>query len=432
MQCCEELWSYCLIHKHGFQAISRDTNVQDTRFGLHIEETLDFENWWTWLNFKDLPQKQIPCESVLLKDNAATKEFFECEQAKIESPAEQRQDIIVLENILSNQTENSTGRNLLSQSSETRKDREKVTLNLRNDEWFKKDWKTSNLSQCSDFDGDEKENATCDKVDQYFSQFNDILLGKVDEKPSENFNSSNLENTEILPSSDIEMASSRSPIKNSTCYQSAVEDSCQECMKCTQEKVFSITSNKNKKNDPRREKTTEYHYLLERKAIRMMRRYYKDTFEDYADKHKYKYKQNMKRMHRSAVDQYIVEYIDEEFKHFPKTKDYMGNQKIWVALETIILCDRYKKHEPLTEGLDFDEIRQLLNKYSTKLLKQFLENSIHCFLFIHYYNKSSMEDAHAQKHVSKQKLAGQMTKIYDMCRNNFPSYVPSGVSCEVW
>lgn len=178
----------------------------------------------------------------------------------------------------------------------------------------------------------------------------------------------------------------------------------------------------------KKHKTTEYFYLLERKALRMMRRYYKESFESYASK--YKYKQNLKRLERPQVDEYFREYVEVEFARNKATMTFIGKEQLVVALETIILCDRYNKNEKVTEGLDFDEIRNLLNKYNSKNLKEFFQNIAHSFLFSHYYRLSSEVDVKAQHHVDQEKLGKQMENLFKKSLKPLPDSIRSSVTQE--
>jgi hypothetical protein len=340
---------------------------------------------------------------------------------------------LVLEQILSHHTELSKSNDFLNiQNYIPAGDYDKEILDADDKEWFKKDWKIVSFHQ-TPLSEEAKDNAFSSdaKIEEYFSKFNDVLLGKAEiPDASENFKLWWInECPQSSPSvTEIESSSTRSPVKQTTSNQSMHEEEYTESSKVTQNKVFSIrTSTRHNSN---REKTTEYFYLLERKAIRMMRRYYKDAFELYANR--YKYKQNMKNLPRHIVDKYFLEYVQEEFKAFPQILDHLGLENLWVSLETIILCDRYKKSEPLTKGLRFEEIRLLLNKYSSKLLKKFLENKIHSFLFVHYYKMRSIKDAKEQNHVDGEKLVNQMAKIYNIWRNNLPCYISNAVACEVY
>ena len=176
----------------------------------------------------------------------------------------------------------------------------------------------------------------------------------------------------------------------------------------------------------KKHKTTEYYYLLERKALRMMRRYFKDAFESYANK--YKYKQNLKKLERSVVDEYYREYVDVEFANNQDTLLEIGKEQLVSALETIILCDRYNKKEKVIEGLDFDEIRNLLNKYNTKNLKEFFKNTAHAFLFAHYFRMSSQNDVEKQGHVDEEKLGKQMESLFKKSTAALPESIKDTVT----
>lgn len=185
-----------------------------------------------------------------------------------------------------------------------------------------------------------------------------------------------------------------------------------------------ISESKDRKR--KKHKTTEYYYLLERKALRMMRRYYKEAFETYASK--YKYKQNLKKLERAVVDQYFSEYVQVEFSRNQSTLYSIGSDDIALALETIILCDRYNKNEKVTEGLDFDEIRNLLNKYNSKNLKDFFKNTAHAFLYSHYYRLSSKDDVKAQSHVDQEKLYKQMESLFKKSLKALPESIKDTVT----
>lgn len=171
----------------------------------------------------------------------------------------------------------------------------------------------------------------------------------------------------------------------------------------------------------KKHKTTEYFYLLERKAIRMMRRYYKESFEEFAKK--YKYKQNLKRLDRPTVDKYFRDYVKIEFAANKESLDVIGSEQMIVSLETIILCDRYNKNERITDGLNFDEIRNLLNKYNSKNLKDFFANISHAFLFSHYFKLNSKKDVLDQKHVDEEKLNKQMESLFKKSIASLPDSI---------
>ena len=59
--------------------------------------------------------------------------------------------------------------------------------------------------------------------------------------------------------------------------------------------------------ESRSKKTTEFKYLLERKALRIMRRYYKESFEKM-----YKYKQKMREMTEGELETMIGSFAKQE------------------------------------------------------------------------------------------------------------------------
>lgn len=203
--------------------------------------------------------------------------------------------------------------------------------------------------------------------------------------------------------------------------QKMQEDLYDEKKEDTIDDFANCSSTKRKKH-----KTTEYFYLLERKALRMMRRYYKEAFENYASQ--YKYKQNLKRISRTLADQYFREYVDIEFERNKDTLKSIGKENMVTALQTIILCDRYNKNELVTEGLDFDQIRNLLNKYNSKNLKDFFKNIAHAFLFSHYHRLRSDVDVQDQGHVDQEKLGKQMESLFVKSLNALPDSIKATVT----
>lgn len=207
-------------------------------------------------------------------------------------------------------------------------------------------------------------------------------------------------------------------IKQATKVKAAHEESTQE------KAIDDVSESQDRKR--KKHKTTEYYYLLERKAIRMMRRYYKEAFESYASK--YKYKQNLKRLEKHLADKYFYEYVEVEFQRNQDTLNHIGRDEMVLALETIILCDRYNKNEKVTEGLDFVQIRNLLNKYNAKNLKEFFKNICHAFLFSHYYRLSSQDDVKTQGHVDQEKLAKQMESLFMKSQMALPEAIQATVA----
>ena len=105
-------------------------------------------------------------------------------------------------------------------------------------------------------------------------------------------------------------------------------------------------------------KYTEYKYLLERKSIRLMRKFYKDRFDKFSIK--FKFKQRVRFMSLQEMDQVTHLFVQHEFPSFLSNMSIEQLVVLYTALKSIILCDRHKKNEPVIEGLDFKVIRSIL------------------------------------------------------------------------
>lgn len=258
------------------------------------------------------------------------------------------------------------------------------------------------------------------RAEEYFKNFDNFLFcNDIKLEPAKDYESE--QDSIKLTKKNSHSTDIQSPIKQWCSIESTIHEQISE-------KVFQVkpTTRKSHKN---KDKTTEYHYLLERKAIRMMRRYYKETFETYANQ--YKFKQKMKSITSKLSSKYFLEYVELEFKDYPNTMKYLQPDYISEKIQELILWDRYKKGEDLTKGLYFDEIRQLLTKFNHKFMAQFLKNEVHSLLFVHYFKMKSMYDAEMQNHVDQEKLAKQMEKMYGVCRKNLSNMLPTGLLWEV-
>jgi len=134
--------------------------------------------------------------------------------------------------------------------------------------------------------------------------------------------------------------------------------------------------------ESRSKKTTEFKYLLERKALRIMRRYYKESFEKM-----YKYKQRMREMTEVELENMISSFAKQELVSLESPLSPGLLNQVYHSLKIIILCDRYNKGEYVLKNLDFTLIRNVLNRYNTKNLTAFLSIAANSFLFIHFYNQ---------------------------------------------
>ena len=101
-----------------------------------------------------------------------------------------------------------------------------------------------------------------------------------------------------------------------------------------------LTQNKENKIE-RKHKTTEFQYLLERKAFRMMKKYYKDQFEEFASK--YKFKRRVKTLDRETSKGYFKEFVQLKLKNVVDIFESLDIDNLVASLESIVLCDRYNK-----------------------------------------------------------------------------------------
>mmetsp|Transcript_7481 Transcript_7481/g.8499 ORF Transcript_7481/g.8499 Transcript_7481/m.8499 type:complete len:212 (+) Transcript_7481:602-1237(+) len=167
-----------------------------------------------------------------------------------------------------------------------------------------------------------------------------------------------------------------------------------------------------------RKKTTEFNHLLERKTFRMLRKYFKTSFEKFAEI--YQYKKRIRVMPVAELDILIVEYIRKEFDFLAGL--FAGNElsQIVMCLKRVILSDRYNKCEMATFNIDFTSTRKLFNKYSHKAFNEWIGIPTNSILLVHFYLKHGKDQSFLQKDVNKEKLLAQMQVLV---RNAF-SYLP--------
>jgi hypothetical protein len=166
-------------------------------------------------------------------------------------------------------------------------------------------------------------------------------------------------------------------------------------------------------------KTTEFAYLLERKSFRMMRKYYKETFEFQVEDPDYKKK--LPHMSAEELNAHVSKYLTKELGNalnmlsdsdFSRTRD---------GLKTIILCDRYKKKEKISEGLSFVSFRNVLHKYNTRNLIEFLSDASFSLLFTHFFLKNGKQATQEQNEVNGDKLIGRMRHLMKEASGYLPS-----------
>lgn len=125
-------------------------------------------------------------------------------------------------------------------------------------------------------------------------------------------------------------------------------------------------------------------------------------------------------MSQETFSDLMKTYITKEFYEFKNCNVmFEGLQN---ALTKLILCDRYNKGEPVTQGLDFEVVRNTLQKFNTRNLLEFFGEKEYAFLYMFYYEKAGLKDAIAQKDVDSDKLIDEMQALYDEALK----YVPKG------
>lgn len=212
------------------------------------------------------------------------------------------------------------------------------------------------------------------------------------------------------PTATFEPVTEESPIKEDTTVLTQTVDETQE---------VKVTS----KKGSRKTKTTEFAYLLERKAFRMMRKYYKEQFEFTVECPEYK--KNLPVMTADEINALVCKFMQQEFNFLATLlteKDYVRTRD---ALKTIILCDRYKKKERVSEGLNFAPLRNVLHKYNTRNLIEFLSDAANSFLFTHFFLKNGQKAIEEQDDVSREKLVHRMRHLMKEASNYLPAEINS-------
>lgn len=158
-------------------------------------------------------------------------------------------------------------------------------------------------------------------------------------------------------------------------------------------------------------KLTDFSYLLQRKWLRMMRRLYKHRFETsglFTN-----YKKQVRQMSYDEMRHLIWKFIEIEFDYLVPYREYIDFIQLEESLRTLILCDRYNKKEPIIANLDFEVVRNALNKFNTRNLLNLFSEKSYALLFVHYFEKYGENDAHQQSDVDPARLLEEMKLLYD-------------------
>ena len=243
-----------------------------------------------------------------------------------------------------------------------------------------------------------------------------FLISKIDhEDPSESLSqvasTSKISTDELFTLNPLSV--NKRKAKNSNCKISTKRESKWKPRKWASKPVSTAVKQFKRK---RKHKTTEYSYLLGRKAIRMMKKYYSNSFKSFSKITKRK--QNIKSMEKATIVKLVQNYIISEFKNYPELQDATWFENLEKSLSSLVFCNRYNKNEKATKGIDFMQVKNLLGKYNSKRLSEYFSNSANWFLYSHYFTISSKKDVKSQNDVNKEKLAKQMEMLFEVWNEN--------------
>lgn len=172
-----------------------------------------------------------------------------------------------------------------------------------------------------------------------------------------------------------------------------------------------------------KKKLTEFGYLLQRKGFRLMRKYYKEKFEEFAQK--FEYKKRVKQITPGELNQIWVQFILKEFATILPLLSQNEFTDLLEGMKRVVLSDRANKNELMTKNIDFNVVRNLFGKYTQKNMKVFMKEASHSFLYTHFYLINGRCACFEQKDVDQMNLNCQMKKLMlEAFRNLFVSVKP--------
>ena len=172
-----------------------------------------------------------------------------------------------------------------------------------------------------------------------------------------------------------------------------------------------------------KKKLTEFGYLLQRKGFRLMRKYYKEKFEQFGQN--YDYKKKVKSITPAEINQLIALFMQVEFATILSQFSESERIDLLESLKSIVLSDRANKREPMINGTDLKVVRNLFGKYTQKTMKIFLANSSNSFLYTHFYLINGRSACFQQSDVDQANFNVQMKKLMlESFRSIFPCVKP--------
>ena len=166
-----------------------------------------------------------------------------------------------------------------------------------------------------------------------------------------------------------------------------------------------------KKSKSRGRKASDFAYLMQRKCLRMMRRYYKDKFENFGLFENYQ--SEMRSITIEDFERRLWTFMENEFSYALEYEAFCKFINLLETLKTLILSDRYNKNEPIIEGLDFEVVRQTLYNFNTRNLLNFFSTKGFSFLFFHYFERWGRRDAENQTDIEPDIFFKEMQELYN-------------------
>ena len=183
------------------------------------------------------------------------------------------------------------------------------------------------------------------------------------------------------------------------------------------------TQNSLKLNNNSKKKLTEFNYLLQRKGFRLMRKYYKEKFESFAQT--FDYKKRVKILTPGEINQIMVGFIRFEFSSILSLLAHNELEMLLESLKWVIFSDRSNKSEQMTEGIDFSVVKNLFGKYTKKNMIVFMNNAANSFLYTHFYLIHGRSAWFEQKDVDQDNFKVQMRNLmFEGFKSLFKSVKP--------
>ena len=130
-------------------------------------------------------------------------------------------------------------------------------------------------------------------------------------------------------------------------------------------------------------------------------------------------------MSAEEINSYITKFMKQEIGSILRIVSESDLARIRDGLKTIIFCDRYKKSELITEGLNFVPLRNVLHKYNTKNMSKFLSDPSFAFLYTHFFLKNGKKATEEQQEVDNEKLISSMRHLMKEAFNFLPEQITS-------